>query len=56
MTITTTVPTVGQTFTTRTSGVTGTVAEVVPFQCKGGRIITRIRLTLADGATKWTTL
>lgn len=47
---------VGQTLTTKSSKVTGTVAEVVPFDTKDGRHIVRVRLVTATGTSKWTTL
>ena len=47
---------IGQTITTKSSKVTGTVAEVVPFDTKDGRRIVRVRLVTESGASKWTTL
>lgn len=42
---------VGETFTTAKSGVSGTVQEIV----KNANGSSRIRLTLANGETRWTT-
>ena len=42
---------IGQTFTTQSSGVSGIVEEIV----KNANGSSRIRLTLANGETRWTT-
>ena len=43
---------VGQTFTTQSSGVSGIVEEIV----KNASGSSRVRLTLANGDTRWTTV
>lgn len=43
---------IGQTFTTQASGVTGTVEEIV----KNASGSSRVRLTLANGDSRWTTV
>jgi hypothetical protein len=45
--------TIGQTYTTAASGITGTVAEIVP-NPKGDT--SRVRLVLDDDTIKWTTV
>lgn len=47
---------VNDTITTRSSGLTGKVTEVVEFTCKDGRKITRVKIVLPSGTTKWSTL
>ena len=42
---------IGQTFTTQASGVSGIVEEIV----KNASGSSRVRLTLANGDTRWTT-
>ena len=42
---------IGETFTTAKSGVSGVVEEIV----KNANGSSRIRLTLANGDTRWTT-
>ena len=44
--------TIGQTFTTQKSGVSGVVQEVI--ENKTGSF--RVRLTLANGEDRWTTV
>lgn len=43
---------IGQVYTTAKSGVQGTVAEIV----KNGNGSSRVRLTLANGDSRWTTV
>ena len=43
---------IGDTFTTQKSGVSGTIAEVI----KNPNGSTRVRLTLPNGADRWTTV
>ena len=43
---------IGQTFTTQSSGVSGIVEEIV----KNASGSSRVRLTLANGDTRWTTV
>jgi len=45
-------PIIGQPFTTAQSGVTGTVREIV----KNASGSSRVRLELASGDTRWTTV
>lgn len=45
-------PIVGQSFTTAQSGVTGIVQEIV----KNASGSSRVRLELANGDTRWTTV
>ena len=44
--------TIGETFTTQKSGVSGTVQEII----KNSNGSTRIRLSLANGDSRWTTV
>jgi len=44
--------TIGETFTTQKSGVSGTVEEII----KNANGSTRIRLSLANGDSRWTTV
>ena len=43
---------IGETFTTQASGVSGIVEEIV----KNATGSSRVRLTLANGETRWTTV
>ena len=43
---------IGETFTTQASGVSGIVEEIV----KNASGSSRVRLTLANGETRWTTV
>jgi hypothetical protein len=43
---------IGETFTTQASGVSGIVEEIV----KNASGSSRVRLTLANGDTRWTTV
>jgi hypothetical protein len=43
---------IGQTFTTQASGVSGVVEEIV----KNASGSSRVRLTLPNGDTRWTTV
>lgn len=43
---------IGETFTTQSSGVSGVVEEIV----KNASGSSRVRLTLANGETRWTTV
>jgi hypothetical protein len=43
---------IGETFTTQASGVSGVVEEIV----KNASGSARVRLTLANGDTRWTTV
>lgn len=43
---------IGETFTTQASGVSGIVEEIV----KNASGSARVRLTLANGDTRWTTV
>jgi hypothetical protein len=43
---------IGETFTTQKSGVSGTVQEII----KNSNGSTRIRLSLANGDSRWTTV
>jgi hypothetical protein len=43
---------IGETFTTQKSGVSGTVQEVI----KNANGSTRVRLSLANGDSRWTTV
>lgn len=46
------IATVGQSFTTQKSGISGTVQEIV----KNANGTSRIRLSLANGDSRWTTV
>lgn len=43
---------IGETFTTQASGVSGIVEEII----KNATGSSRVRLTLANGDTRWTTV
>lgn len=43
---------IGETYTTQKSGVSGTIAEIV----KNANGSSRVRLTLANGDSRWTTV
>lgn len=45
-------PVIGQTFTTQSSGVSGTVQEVI----KNATGSFRVRLSLSNGEDRWTTV
>jgi len=43
---------IGEIFTTQKSGVSGTIAEII----KNANGTSRVRLTLANGDSRWTTV